>query len=120
MKERNSINVVDDQTGSPTYAGDLAEAIMKMLETNDFIPGIYHYSNEGETTWFSFAEEIKRRTGSECLILPIPSSGFPTPAKRPSYSLLDKTKIRKDYGLYIPAWRSSLAVCIDLLNKNGV
>jgi dTDP-4-dehydrorhamnose reductase len=120
MKERNSINVVDDQIGSPTYAGDLAAAIMQMLETNRFIPGIYHYSNEGETNWFSFAEEIKNRTGSGCLVIPIPSSGFPTPAKRPAYSLLDKTKIKKDYGLYIPAWRSSLAICIDLLKKREV
>ena len=76
MKERDSINVVDDQIGSPTYAGDLAEAIMKMLETNDFIPGIYHYSNEGETSWFSFAEEIKRRTGSNCLISSHTQFGF--------------------------------------------
>lgn len=120
MKERNSINVVDDQIGSPTYAGDLAEAIMHMLETNHFIPGIYHYSNEGETNWFSFAEEIKMRTGSHCRVLPIPSTGFPTPAKRPAYSLMDKTKIKKDYDLCIPAWQSSLAVCIDLLKKNGV
>jgi dTDP-4-dehydrorhamnose reductase len=120
MKERNSINVVDDQFGSPTYAGDLATAIMQILEANHFIPGIYHYSNEGETSWFSFAEEIKKKTGSDCLVLPIPSSGFPTPAKRPAYSLLDKTKIKKDYGLYIPEWRSSLAVCVDLLKKKEV
>lgn len=120
MKERHSINVVDDQFGSPTYAGDLAAAIMQMLETNDFIPGIYHYSNEGETNWFSFAQEIKKKTESHCLVLPIPSSGFPTPAKRPSYSLLDKSKIKRDYGLYIPEWRSSLAVCIDLLKKKEV
>lgn len=120
MKERNSINVVDDQFGSPTYAGDLAAAIMQMLETDHFIPGIYHYSNEGETNWFSFAQEIKKKTGSHCHVHPIPSSGFPTPAKRPAYSLLDKSKIKKDYGLHIPEWRSSLAVCIDLLNKKEV
>ncbi|HET7001667.1 MAG TPA: dTDP-4-dehydrorhamnose reductase [Puia sp.] len=120
MKERNSINVVNDQIGSPTYASDLAEAIMQMLKSNIFIPGIYHYSNEGETSWFAFAEEIRKQTGSSCEVLPIPSSGFPTPAKRPAYSLLDKTKIKKDYGLSIPAWRTSLAVCIDLLKKNVV
>jgi len=120
MKERDSINVVNDQTGSPTYAGDLAESIMKMLETNRFIPGIYHYSNEGETSWYSFAEEIRIKTGSSCRISPIPSSGFPTPAKRPAYSLLDKTKIKKDYGLHIPEWQSSLGMCIDLLKKSGV
>ena len=120
MSERNSINVVDDQIGSPTYAGDLAAAIMQMLETNHFIPGIYHYSNEGEISWFTFAEEIKKRTGSHCLVLSIPSSGFPTPAKRPAYSLLDKTKIKKDYGLFIPEWQYSLAVCIDILKKKEV
>jgi dTDP-4-dehydrorhamnose reductase len=117
MKERNSISVVEDQIGSPTYAGDLADAIMQILESNQFIPGIYHYSNEGETSWFAFAEEIKKGIGSSCIVLPIPTSGFPTPAKRPAYSLLDKSKIKKDYGLHIPEWRSSLAVCIDLLKK---
>ena len=70
-----------------------------MLESGHFIPGIYHYSNEGEASWFEFASEIKKLTGSGCHIVPIPSSGFPTPAKRPSYSLLDKSKIKKDYGL---------------------
>ncbi len=120
MRERNSINVVDDQFGSPTYAGDLAAAIMQILESGQFIPGIYHYSNEGETSWYLFAEEIKKITGSSCLVFPIPSSGFPTPAKRPAYSLLDKTKIKKDYNLHIPEWQSSLSICIDLLKKNEV
>jgi dTDP-4-dehydrorhamnose reductase len=120
MKDRESINVVDDQIGSPTYAADLAKAIMNMLESNHFLPGIYHYSNEGETNWYKFAIEIKNLTGSKCLVLPIPSSGFPTPAKRPAYSLMDKSKIKKDYDLYIPEWQSSLAVCIDLLKKQGV
>jgi dTDP-4-dehydrorhamnose reductase len=120
MKERESINVVEDQVGSPTYAADLANAIMQMLEANHFIPGIYHYSNEGETNWFVFAQEIKKLTNSTCQILPILSSGFPTPAKRPVYSLMDKSKIKKDYGLHIPDWRASLAVCIDLLKKQEV
>jgi dTDP-4-dehydrorhamnose reductase len=120
MKERDSINVVQDQVGSPTYAGDLAEAIMQMLESGHFIPGIYHYSNEGETNWYAFALEIKKQTASTCSVSPIPSSGFPTPAKRPAYSLMDKSKIRKDYGLYIPDWKTSLANCIDLLKKQGV
>jgi dTDP-4-dehydrorhamnose reductase len=120
MKGRESINVVEDQIGSPTYAADLALAIMQILESNHFSPGIYHYSNEGETNWYSFASEIKKLTGSSCHVMPIPSSGFPTPAKRPSYSLMDKSKIKKDYGLHIPDWRDSLAVCIDLLKKQGV
>jgi dTDP-4-dehydrorhamnose reductase len=120
MKERESLQVVQDQKGSPTYAGDLAKAILQMLESDQFIPGIYHYSNEGETTWFEFAEEIKKLTASACIVLPIPSSGFPTPAKRPAYSLMDKSKIRKAYGLYIPDWKTSLACCIDILKKQGV
>jgi dTDP-4-dehydrorhamnose reductase len=120
MKERESIQVVDDQKGSPTYAGDLADAIMQMLESDHFIPGIYHFSNEGETTWYEFAEEIKKLTGSICQILPIPTSGYPTPAKRPAYSLMDKSKIKKLYGLQIPAWQTSLAYCIEMFKKQGV
>jgi dTDP-4-dehydrorhamnose reductase len=120
MKERESVSVVQDQKGSPTYAGDLAEAIIQMLESDHFIPGIYHYSNEGQTNWFEFAVEIKKLSGSACNILPVPSSGYPTPAKRPAYSLMDKSKIKKDYGLNIPDWQTSLAICIDLLKKQGM
>jgi dTDP-4-dehydrorhamnose reductase len=120
MKERKKIQVVQDQKGSPTYAGDLAKAILQMLASDHFIPGIYHYSNEGETTWFEFALEIKKLTDSTCTVLPIPASGYPTPARRPAYSLLDKSKIKKDYGLIIPDWKTSLAVCIELLKKQGV
>ena len=120
MKDRESISVVQDQIGSPTYAADLANAIMQMLETNYFIPGIYHYSNEGETSWFGFAQEIRKLTDSSCRIVPIPSSGFPTPAKRPAYSLMDKSKIKRDYDLHIANWQSSLAVCIELIKKQGV
>jgi dTDP-4-dehydrorhamnose reductase len=120
MKERKFIRVVNDQKGSPTYAGDLAEAILQMLEKENFIPGIYHYSNEGETTWYEFAEEIKKLTGSTCEILPIPTSDYPTPAKRPTYSLMDKSKIKKVYGIQIPNWQTSLAFCIEILKKQGV
>jgi dTDP-4-dehydrorhamnose reductase len=120
MKERPMIQVVDDQKGSPTYAGDLAAAIMQMLESKNFIPGIYHYSNEGETTWFGFAQEIKKLSGSSCNVLPIPAAHYQTPAKRPAYSLMDKSKIKKDYGLHIPDWQTSLAVCIELIKEQGV
>jgi dTDP-4-dehydrorhamnose reductase len=119
MKERETVRVVMDQKGSPTYAGDLAEALLQMIESDHFIPGIYNYSNEGETSWFEFALEIKKLTGSDCHILPVPSSDYPTPAKRPAYSLLDKTKIKRDYGIHIPDWQTSLAICIDQINKKG-
>ena len=120
MQERESINVVQDQQGSPTYAWDLAGAIMRILESEHFIAGIYHYSNEGETNWFEFAMEIKKLTGADCIVLPVPASSYPTAARRPAYSLMDKSKIKKDYGLLIPDWKTSLAVCIDLLKKKGV
>ncbi len=119
MRERESISVVQDQQGTPTYCGDLAVAIMEIIESGNFKPGIYHYSNEGVTNWYEFALEIKRLTGSTCNVSPILSSGFPTPAKRPAYSLLDKTKIKHDYQIGIPEWKTSLSVCIDLLKKAG-
>lgn len=117
MKERHSLNVVQDQIGSPTYAGDLARAIMKMVGSAHSSPGIYHYSNVGEISWYEFALEIKKLTASDCEILPIPTTGYPTPANRPAYSLLDSSKIRREYNLIIPDWQSSLARCIDLIKK---
>jgi dTDP-4-dehydrorhamnose reductase len=80
-----------------------------------FIPGIYHYSNEGQISWYDFAVAIKELTGSGCIVNPIPGSQYPTPAKRPHYSLLDKSLIRRTYGIKIPAWRESLAICIGRL-----
>jgi dTDP-4-dehydrorhamnose reductase len=120
MKSRESIQVVRDQTGSPTYAADLARAILDILSAEKFLPGIYHYSNEGEASWFEFALEIKKITGSSCTVFPVESSGYPTAAKRPAYSLLDKSKIKKDYHLDIPGWKASLAVCLDHLVKSTV
>ncbi len=120
MKEKESVSVVQDQQGSPTYAGDLAEALLQMTESGHFIPGIFHYSNEGETNWFEFALEIKKQTGSDCKVLPVSSAGYPTPARRPAYSLMDKSKIKREYGVYIPDWRNSLAICIDQLKKQGM
>lgn len=117
MKERESINVVSDQVGSPTYAADLAAAIMHIIESGDAsrAKGIFHYSNEGQISWFQFAQAIKELTGSNCTVNPIPSSAYPTPAKRPQYSLLDKSRIRAVFGLEIPGWRESLEVCVGKL-----
>jgi dTDP-4-dehydrorhamnose reductase len=120
MKEKETIQVVQDQFGSPTYGGDLADAILQMILSGQFIPGIYHYSNEGETTWYEFAMEIKKLTGSTCRVVPTTTSAYPTPASRPAYSLLDKSKIKNDYGLTIPNWKDSLSVCIELIRRQGM
>lgn len=117
MKERPSLNVVNDQIGSPTYAADLAAAIFRIITGNNFKPGIYHYSNQGQISWYDFALAIKELTGSNCIVNPIPTSQFPTPAKRPHYSLLDKSLIRETYGLTVPDWKDSLADCLRRLNS---
>jgi dTDP-4-dehydrorhamnose reductase len=106
--------------GSPTYAADLAEVIMKFIqqfETGEEFSGIFNYSNSGITTWYSFAEEIKMLTKSNCKINPIPTSSYPTPAKRPLYSVLDTSKIKKALRLTIPSWQQSLKKCIEILNQ---
>jgi dTDP-4-dehydrorhamnose reductase len=119
-KLKDSLNVVFDQTGTPTYAFDLAGAIMHIISgviRNQiaFNAGIYHYSNEGVCSWYDFATEIVREAGLECKINPILSKDYPTAAQRPFYSVLDKSKIKENYSLSIPHWRSSLKNCINLL-----
>lgn len=118
MNERESISVVNDQIGSPTYAKDLAEVIFKIIETDNWHPGIYNFSNEGEISWFEFALAIKEISGSSCDVKGIPSEAYPTPAKRPAYSLLDKTKIKEVYKIKIPDYKSSLEKCLNNLSKN--
>jgi dTDP-4-dehydrorhamnose reductase len=118
--EKESLNVVFDQTGSPTYAADLAEAILSIVSgviRNQIAmnSGIYNYSDEGVCTWYDFACEIVKEAGLDCIIKPILSKDFQQTAKRPSYSVMDKSKIRENYGLTIPHWRSSLIKCIKLL-----
>ena len=120
MKERDSIRVINDQFGSPTYAADLARAILQIINSGKFNAGIYHYSNEGKISWYDFAVAIKEQIQSGCEVIPIPSSQYPTPAKRPEFSLLDKTKIRAVYGIEIPGWKSSLTKCIQELKKTIV
>ncbi|WP_276480923.1 dTDP-4-dehydrorhamnose reductase [Paraflavitalea pollutisoli] len=118
MKDRPTINVVSDQVGAPTYAGDLAQAMIAIIErtaTQGWVPGIYHYSNTGRISWYDFALAIKELSGSHCEVLPIPSSQYPTPAKRPSFSLLDTQKIQATYELTIPAWKDSLQRCLQRL-----
>ncbi|MNE29010.1 dTDP-4-dehydrorhamnose reductase [compost metagenome] len=115
MQERDSLNVVNDQIGSPTYAADLAEAIMTILTHNDWQAGIYNFSNEGEISWYEFALAIREIGGFSCEIHGIPSSAYPTPAKRPQYSLLDKTKIKNTFGVIVPDYKESLKKCMELL-----
>lgn len=115
MRERASVNVVMDQQGSPTYASDLAEALIEIIKSDKWIPGIYNYSNEGIITWYDFAKAIKELTGSSCDIIPIPTSSFPTDARRPGFSVLDKRKIRSVYNIATPDWEESLSKCIKRL-----
>jgi dTDP-4-dehydrorhamnose reductase len=117
MEEKESVSVVNDQQGSPTYATDLAGAILVMIDSGITGGEIYHYSNEGVATWYEFAQAIKTRIGSNCILQPVGSENYPTPARRPKYSLLDKSKIKRIYGIHIPAWDQSLSDCIDELKK---
>lgn len=115
MQERDSLNVVNDQIGSPTYAADLAEAILTIITHSHWQAGIYHFSNEGEISWFEFALAIQAIGGFNCAISGIPSSDYPTPAQRPHYSLLDKSKIATTFGVVVPGYRESLERCMGLL-----
>lgn len=110
-KEREELRVVFDQIGTPTYAGDLADAILAILsreEKGSFIPGIYHYANEGVCSWYDFAWKIMQLAGLSCRVLPIETKDYPTPAQRPAYSVLNKTKIKNTFDLHIPHWEESL------------
>ena len=118
MKERDEVNVVDNQFGSPTYAYDLASAIMDVIDKDDEHTGIYNYCNEGITTWYEFARAIKKITKSECKIHPVPASQYPTPAKRPGYSVLDTRKIKETFGLKIAKWKDALQRCLALIEEN--
>jgi dTDP-4-dehydrorhamnose reductase len=115
MQERNSLNVVNDQLGSPTYAADLAQAIMTIVTHSNWQAGMYHFSNEGKISWYEFALAIQEIGGFNCAVSGIPSSEYPTPAKRPHYSLLDKSKIKNTFGVVVPGYRESLERCMGLL-----
>ena len=123
-EERDELKVVFDQVGTPTYAGDLARAILTIiLKTSrnelEWKPGIYHYTNEGVCSWYDFAKAIHEISGIQCNVHPIISEEYPTPAKRPPYSVLNKSKIKRIFELEIPYWRDSLNKCInELKNKN--
>jgi dTDP-4-dehydrorhamnose reductase len=112
LKERDTLGVVNDQIGSPTYAADLAQAMMDILESEKWIPGIFNYSNEGEISWYDFVLAIQEITEETCEVKGIPSSSYPTPAARPAFSLLDKSKIKEIYGINVPHYKESLKNCL--------
>lgn len=115
--ERDTLNVVFDQVGSPTYAADLASIIYNVIENRLFSEhqGIYHFSNEGAISWYDFAQAICELSGNHCNILPCHSNEFPSKVTRPSYSVLDKTKVKNDFNITIPYWKDSLIKCIHQL-----
>ena len=112
MRERERVGVVDDQYGSPTYAGDLAECIVRILESDKPVPGVYNFSNEGDITWYEFAVAIREIIHSPCAVEAITTEQYPTPAPRPAYSVLSKEKICTTYGIRLVPWRESLEKCI--------
>ena len=118
MSEKEQIAVVADQFGCPTYAGDLAAAVMQIIDAGKIIPGIYHYSNEGIISWHQFALAIKELTYSACTVNAIETSAYPTPAARPHYSALDTSKVKDTYELQINFWRSRLEHCITIIRNN--
>ena len=117
-RERDTLGVVFDQIGTPTYAGDLAQAIFEAIG-HGIVPGIYHFSNEGVCSWYDFALAIHRLAGIDtCQVSPLHTDEYPAKAPRPHYSVLDKTKIKKTFGIKIPHWETSLAECVKQLNEN--
>jgi dTDP-4-dehydrorhamnose reductase len=118
FQEKEELKIVYDQLGSPTYAADLASAILNIIDQqkSKFVPDIYHYSNEGVASWYDFAHEIREITGAKCKLTPIESKDYPLPAPRPWYSILSKEKIKQEFKLEIPHWKSSLRKCIKIIN----
>lgn len=115
VQEKPELGVIFDQIGTPTYAGDLAAAIMAAIN-HGIVPGIYHFSNEGVISWYDFTKAIHRIAGiTSCHVKPLHTAEYPTPAARPHYSVLDKTKIKQTYGIEIPYWEESLEKCVAKL-----
>ena len=119
MKKNNSVKVVNDQIGSPTYAYDLAKVIIEIIMKNKNKSGLFHYSNEGEISWFEFAKSIRELYKLDCEIIGVSSKEFKTLAKRPRYSLLNKLKIKKTFNLVIPNYKQSLKNCIEIIKNEA-
>jgi dTDP-4-dehydrorhamnose reductase len=113
--EKDKLNIVADQIGTPTYAGDLAALILKIIVDKNTDFGTYHYSNEGVASWYDFAKAIFQEAGKKIKILPIKTSAYPTPAKRPTFSVMDKSKIKNKLNIEIPYWKESMVKCLQML-----
>ncbi|MGL4851640.1 MAG: dTDP-4-dehydrorhamnose reductase [Phocaeicola sp.] len=119
-RERDTLGVIFDQVGTPTYAADLAQAIVSIL-SKEVVPGVYHYSNEGVCSWYDFTKTIHRIAAiTTCQVNPIHTADYPTAATRPHYSVMDKSKIKKVYGIHIPHWEESLERCMAILESETV
>jgi dTDP-4-dehydrorhamnose reductase len=114
-KDRESLNVIFDQIGTPTYAADLAQTIFKVISNDVFVPGVYHFSDEGVCSWYDFTKTIHRIAGIKCNVQPIESKDFPVRTPRPHFSVLNKAKIKNTYNITIPHWEESLEKCIKIL-----
>lgn len=117
---REELNIIVDQVGTPTYAIDLANVIFDIILSGQATYGIYHYSNEGVTSWFDFAQAIFEISQIKVKVNPIPGSAYPTQAKRPSFSVMDKSKIKNTFHIGIPHWRESLVACLAKLNSTSI
>ena len=112
---QKEVRVVCDQIGTPTYARDLARAILRILRSHQWVAGIFHFTDEGVASWYDFAHAIYRIAGKKVKLTPIPTEDFPTPATRPAYSVLDRSRIKATYGVEIPHWEESLEDCMKIM-----
>lgn len=118
-RERDTLGVIFDQVGTPTYAADLADCILKIIQHENFTTGIYHFSNEGVCSWYDFTKTIHRLAGISCDVRPIETKEYPTPTPRPHYSVLNKNKIKANYDIIIPHWEESLVKCLNKIISNN-
>ena len=116
-RERDMLNVIFDQVGTPTYAADLAQVIFTIIAEREWVAGIYHFSNEGVCSWYDFTIMIHRLAGIECRVMPIESSAYPVRTPRPHYSVLNKSKIKTTFGIEVPYWVESLQRCLNILEQ---
>lgn len=116
-RERDTLNVIFDQVGTPTYAADLAQTILTIIAEREWVAGVYHFSNEGVCSWYDFTIMIHKMAGIDCKVNPIESSAYPVRTPRPHYSVLNKTKIKTTFNVEVPYWVESLQCCLDILEK---